>query len=187
MRFLLPNTSSSIGRLFARMGLTLLALLFFGGGALSAWQLGGAPLRDAWRSRNWQQVTATLEDVALSDMSAQGVKLTVIYRYRVDDREYQGNRYGPHVWMDNADAQREAYADLLYRRRTQAWVNPARPEEALLNRDVHWSVALMALPALGAAGLGAVLFWAAGVGNAANWQARWRAIRRRLNHRANPP
>jgi hypothetical protein len=176
MNFLLPHTTS----VFAKTGLLLLALLFLGGGTLSAWQLGAAPLWDAWRSRNWPSVAATLEDVALSHMSAQGVKLAVVYRYRVNGREYQGSRYGLHVWMDNADAQREAYGDLLYRRRIQAWVNPDRPEEALLNREIHWSVALMALPALGATGLGAILFWAAGVGHLANWQARLRAIRKKL-------
>jgi hypothetical protein len=182
MNFLLPHTTS----LVAKIGLLLLAFLFLAGGALAAWQLGGAPLWDAWRSRNWSPVTATLEDVTLGDMSSQGIKLTVLYRYQVEGEAYQGRRYGLHVWMDNADAQREAYADLLYRRRVAAWVNPEQPEEALLNRDIHWSVVLMALPALGAAGLGMILLWAASVGSMANWQARWRALRHRRDQRDKP-
>ncbi|MDR3323776.1 MAG: DUF3592 domain-containing protein [Zoogloeaceae bacterium] len=176
-RFLTPDVSSLAGRALAQGGIFLLALLFLGGGGLSAWHLGGAPLWDAWRSRDWPPVTAIMEDVSLSHMGAQGVRVSVLYRYPWEGQTFWGRRYGLHVWTDNADAQRAAYADLLFRRRTRAWVNPRHPEEALLNRDIHGSVVLMALPALGAVALGGVLFWAAGVGawrNVRVWRRRHR-------------
>ncbi len=178
MRLLIPNVSTAAGRALARAGLLLSALLFLAGGGLGVYLLGLQPLWDAWRSRDWQPVTVVLEQVDLGTSPGagnRGAQVAVSYRYRVAGREYQGSRYGPHVWMDNGDAQRAAYADLLYRRRAQAWVNPRDPGEALLSRELHWTVVALALPALGAAGLGALLLWAAVVGG----RDAWRAARRR--------
>ncbi|MDR3353190.1 MAG: DUF3592 domain-containing protein [Zoogloeaceae bacterium] len=160
MRLLFPDPSSAFGQALARLGLVLLALILLGGGGFAGWQLGGAPLWQVWRSRGWQPVMATLEDVTLSPMGAQGVHLTVRYRYAFAGHSHVGERYGPHLWMDNAEALKTAYGDLLFRQRARAWVNPAQTGEALLSRELHWSVLLMALPALAVMAAGGVLLWA---------------------------
>jgi hypothetical protein len=171
MRIFFPDPSSVLGQALARLGLVLLAFIFLAGGGFASWNLGGAPLWQVWKSRHWQPVTATLEDVTLTPMGAQGVHLVARYRYAFGGRSYTGGRYGPHLWMDNAEALRSAYGDLLFRRRAQVWVNPARPEEALLSREPHWSVVALALPALGVMSIGGVLLWAAVAGSLASLRA----------------
>lgn len=170
-RFRFPVAADT---LLLRVGLLLAALLLLGVGGSSVWRLGGAPLLDAWRSRDWLMVEARLEDVSLDYTWANGARVAVLYSYWAQGRRHRAGRFGLHEWRDNADAQREAYADLLYRHRLRAWVNPKRPQEALLNRDIHWSVVLLALPALAAAGFGCVIFWAAAVGARARWNDRRR-------------
>lgn len=163
-----------------RTGLVLVACLFLAGGSLATWFLALQPLADAWRSRHWQPITARVESVELGGgpgAGQRGVQVQVRYRYQVQGQTHVGTRFGLHGWVDNRDAQLEAYADLLYRRRVQAWYNPARPEEALLNRDLHWSIIAMGLPALGAALLGAVLLWAAVMAGLDAWRAAQRRKR----------
>lgn len=175
-----PDVSSAAGRSLARFGLLLLALLCLSGGGMATWYLGLQPLWDAWRSRDWQPVTVNIQEVQLGGGPGggnRGAKVMVSYRYRVADQVYEGSRFGLHVWMDNAEAQQAAYADLLYRRRAQAWVNPRDPAEALLNRDLHWSVLGMALPGLGAMAMGGLICWAAISGGLANWRAARRLKR----------
>ncbi|MDR2164839.1 MAG: DUF3592 domain-containing protein [Zoogloeaceae bacterium] len=170
-----PAGGSTGSSLMVRAGLVLSAFLLCGAGLSSAWRLGGAPLWDAWRSRDWTVVEARLEDVRLDYSLGRGTRVSVVYRYHFGGRTYRAGRYGAHDWMDSAEAQREAYADLLYRQRLRALVNPARPVEALLNRDIHWSVVVMSVPALAAAALGGVLLWAAFSGMLAGWRMRRRS------------
>ncbi|MGB4468638.1 MAG: DUF3592 domain-containing protein [Azovibrio sp.] len=156
-----------------RTGLVLVALLFVAGGGLSTWFLALQPLADAWRSRNWQPVTARVEAVDRGPSPGAGLRgwqLQVIYRYQVQGRRYESRRYGLHTWVDDHDAQQAAYVDLIYRRRVQAWYNPAAPGESLLNRDIHWNIVALGLPALGAVLLGALLLWAAAVAGWSAWQ-----------------
>lgn len=169
-----PDVSSSTGRLLARIGLVLLALICLGGGTIASYYMGIEPLYEAWRSRNWQPVNVRIEDVQLGDGPGggnRGAKVLVSYRYRFADLSYEGHRFGLHDWIDNAEAQKVAYADLLYTRNTRAWINPENPGEALLNRELHWSAMLMAIPALGIAAMGALILWAAIIGTLATWRA----------------
>lgn len=158
----------------ARIGLVLLALICLGGGAIASYYMGVEPLYQAWHSRNWVPVTVRIEDVQLDygpGGGNRGTKVLVSYRYRVADRIYEGHRFGLHDWIDNAEAQKAAYTDLLYTRNTRAWINPENPGEALLNRELHWSAMLMAIPALAIAGMGGLILWAAIVGTLATWRA----------------
>lgn len=169
---------SRAGAFTQRLSLVLVGFLFLAGGSLSTWFLALQPLADAWRSRDWKSVSAVLESVDLGAGPAGGqrsVKVLVRYRYQVQGQTYVGTRLGLHDWIDNREAQQEAYADLLYRRRVQVWYNPLQPGEAVLRRDIHWSIIALGLPALAAALMGGVLLWAATV---AGLDA-WRAARRR--------
>ncbi len=166
--------------LIPRTALVLAALLFVAGGSLSFWFLGVQPLWDAWRSQDWKPVTAQVQELSVGpgpDGGNRSLKVVVSYRYQVDGRSYLGHRYGLHGWMDNREAQQAAYEDLLYRHRVQAWFNPEDPAESLLNRDLHWTIVAMALPALGALLMGIVILWAAGVGSLATWRAALRLRR----------
>lgn len=145
---------------FARLGLVLLGILFAGGGSLAAWVCAGAPLVDAWQSRDWQPCPAELLSLDLE--TGASARLLVTYRYRLGGVTFIGTRYGLHAGPDDADAQRAAYVDLLYRRRLTAWVNPHAPHEALLDRRLHVPVLLLGIPALAMAALGGFILLAAG-------------------------
>jgi 3-deoxy-D-manno-octulosonic-acid transferase len=156
-----PDVATLSGRIQARAGLLLLAVVLLGGGLIGVWRLALSPLLDAWRSRDWVQVMAKIETLALAQ-DARGVQLRTRYAYRVEGVLYRASRYGLHRGTENAEAARAAYAELLYRNKVWVWVNPEAPGEALMNRDIHWSIIVFALPAVAAAALGALLFWAAG-------------------------
>ncbi len=180
MRLFMPNVSTPAGRTLARAGLVLLAVLSLAGGAMGVYFLGLQPLWDAWRSRDWQPVQARVLDVQLGGGPGggnRGAKVLVVYRYPAQGSWHEGRRFGLHLWMDNADAQKAAYGDLLYRQRVQAWYNPRNPGEALLDRELRGSVLVMALPALGLMALGGWILWAACLGGLATWRARRRLQR----------
>jgi len=147
-------------RVVARTGLLLLAIILFVGGWLALWQLVFAPLTDAWRSRDWPQVSARIESVQrVAEFG--GRQLQVRYRYHFANRVYHSERYGLYQAFADASALEAAYAELLYARHVPAWVNPDAPEEALLNRDLSWKPLFLVIPACGMVALGAALLWAA--------------------------
>jgi 3-deoxy-D-manno-octulosonic-acid transferase len=175
MMLLVPNVVILSGRILARAGLLLLALLLLGSGLIALWRLALSPLADAWRSRDWNQAMARIEILSLAQ-DARGARLQTRYAYQVDGVLYRASRYGLHADMDSAEAARAAYAELLYRDKTWVWVNPQAPEEALMNRDIHWLVVAFALPAVAVAALGALLLWAA----ASALCERYRESRRKM-------
>jgi hypothetical protein len=163
VNLLVADVATPAGRVIARAGLVLLAVILLCGGAFAARQLAVAPLRDAWRSRDWPRVIAKIDSVRLVT-GAQGSRLEVQYRYRINGEVHRAGRFGLYTWLTHAESLRQAYAGLLYAKTVHAWVNPSDPDEALLNRDIHWPIACMAIPALFTALLGAVLLWAAMMG-----------------------
>ncbi|MCL2021622.1 MAG: DUF3592 domain-containing protein [Betaproteobacteria bacterium] len=152
--------STRRNRVVARVGLLLLAIILFAGGLLFAWRLAFGPLVDVWRSKDWPLVSARIETVQLV-AGLEGRQLEVRYHYHFAGRTYYSERYGSYRWLADSAALEEAYAELLYAKNARAWVNPRDPGEALLNRDISWPVALMAIPACGMIFLGATLLWAA--------------------------
>jgi hypothetical protein len=163
MSFFSVDTSTLRGRVVARVGLLLLAIILLAGGLLAAWRLAFGPLVDVWRSRDWQPVSARVETVQLVG-GMEGRQLEVRYRYRFQGREYYSERYGLYRWRADSSPLEAAYAELTRAESVEAWVNPRDPGEAVLNRDISWPVMLMAIPACGMVFLGAALLWAAFVG-----------------------
>ena len=160
MALLVPNVETATGKFFARAGLLLLAVMMLAGGALSVWRLALAPLHDFWRSSDWRQVMTKIESARLQH-DLQGVRVQVRYSYKVDGVTYHSDRYGLYNNMGNAEAARAAYEELLFRRKAWAWVNPAAPEDALLERKIYPLTTLTAIPAAGVALWGAALLGAA--------------------------
>jgi hypothetical protein len=176
MSLFAPNVETASGRFLARAGLLLLAFMLLAGGALGIWRLALGPLYDFWRSRDWPQMMVKIETVSL-EQDLQGVRVRAQYVYRVNGVAYRSKRYGLYHNMGDAKAARAAYAELLFRRKAWAWVNPNAPEEAFLERKIFPTVTLVAIPATGVALLGAVLLWAAAT-------AFWQGLRER--RRKNP-
>jgi hypothetical protein len=152
--------STCQNRIVARTGLLLLAIILLTGGLLAVWQLAFAPMLLVWQSKDWPQVSARIETVQ-SVTGLEGRQLEVRYHYYFAGRKYRSERFGAYRWLADSTVLEKAYGELLYTKNAKAWVNPHAPEEALLNRDISWLVALMAIPACAMVFLGAALLWAA--------------------------
>ncbi|MDR0528188.1 MAG: DUF3592 domain-containing protein [Zoogloeaceae bacterium] len=172
-RFFAVDSGTLTGRVVARAGLSLLGPILLCGGLFAAWHLAFAPLLLAWQSRDWPLVPARLESARLVH-GLSGTALEARYCYRAAGKPYCASRYGLYVWRSDADTLRARYVDLLYQKNVRAYVNPARPEEALLDRRPHWPLFFMFLPALLTASLGGALCWAAMSGFWAAGREAWR-------------
>lgn len=93
------------------------------------------------RARNWVEVQATIESVELkhNDDSAQ-VRCT--YTYTFEGREFTGDRVSFKRGSDNIDTWQKDTYDRLRRHKERkesvaCYMNPDRPEEAVLDRDLR--------------------------------------------------
>ena len=156
-------------RLSAAAG-ALAALVLAGGlGYLGITGLVGT-IYDGWRAREWVKVKADLIRVEGNDAT---------YAYTWEGRKLTSSRVGAmrfrgtsevDDWDDRiADALATAQAE---KTPVTAWVNPADPTEAMLDREVRWLVIAILMPfAIGMAALGVGGFLALGA-RAIGWD--WR-------------
>jgi len=116
--------------------------------ALAVWQV--APTLVEWaRARSWVPVEATLLSVDL-DRSYGARRPTTHevrarYRYAVDGRTYEADRVALDRGKDNVgDYQTRMHAWLEEQARRMrtvtAWVDPADPAQAILDRDMRWGL-----------------------------------------------
>lgn len=144
-------------------------MLSFGGGGVF---FGVLPLldtvRQVWIVSDWVPVSAQVLDVRLDQHQGRKGGVTYLvkarYAYRHEGRDYESTRVGLEArpGADNIGDWHERWHDLLSDARAReqpvaAWVNPRRPEQAVLERRVRWGLALFRLPF-------ALLFTAVGVG-----------------------
>lgn len=158
-------------------------------------------LSTTWQARHWQPVAATVVEHEVV-RHRRAVSLHVLYRYEWAGRPYLGDRLGPEsdgrvggseavaAWSERlAQAQREA-------RPLTAWVDPAAPHRALLQRRPALAELVFMLPfALAFPGAGLALWglawalwrapanlpegeWVAGAASAWRWTAAlvWSAL-----------
>jgi hypothetical protein len=140
--------------------------LAFGAGGLV---VGVMPLNQilslALGSRHWEPVQATLLDVKLETGRKGTAAVHARYRYEFRGKSYESARVGTGVqssddigtwqrdWYRRLDAARDA------ERAVTAWVDPQRPDRALLDRAVRWGMVAFHIPfallftAIGVAGL----------------------------------
>lgn len=140
----------------------LLALPLLGLGGASAW-LAGKPLWDRTRSSDWVRVKA--EVVPGSFGTRPGEPGSTHFAYAVDGQRYQGRRLGPGgIFPDDLDEWRVDVAEDLAKAKAAGqslslWVDPARPADSMLHRDVPLDtlvLAGLAAAAFGLSGLGAL-------------------------------
>lgn len=134
-------------RLKERLGAAagaLAALVLAGGlGFLALWALGGT-IYDGWRANEWVKVRADLIRVDGNE---------AFYAYTWEGRKLTSSRVGSlrfggtsevDDWDDRiADALATAHAE---KKPVTAWVNPADPAEAMLDRQVRWMLILVLMP-----------------------------------------
>jgi hypothetical protein len=179
--------------------LVLVAVVMLVAGLLGLQLAVFAPVLDAWKTRNWVETTAILDDFKLlasdgspiaiisdpsitpeqraSVMPTGIIKISVRYHYYVENESYDGNRWGLFEGPDDGDAQRLAVARMHRKQEIQAWVNPNNPKESILNRDLHWGVMALGLPLLATVLVGLVIL---GYGAKTWWEVRSLAKRVQL-------
>ncbi|WP_348688708.1 DUF3592 domain-containing protein [Acidovorax soli] len=174
-------------RLLAMLFSGLFALVFGGVAYLGGLRPLGSSLHAAWEVRDWQPVPIQVLDASLDTHTGKKGQLShavrVRYRYEFRGRSYEASRVGldedglhdsvgdwHQRWLQRLQTAREGGTAL------QAWVNPRRPQRALLDRELRWPMLLLHLPfalVFPAISLGAALvFWRALSGSAA-----WRTDR----------
>lgn len=148
----------------AGKGLNYFGLIFVAIGlGVGLFMLGG-PVLTAMEARDWVPVQAQVLDSNLrvnrgSDSTTYRVEAR--YRYTYDGRAYTGDRVSLHKGSDNiGDYHQRWHSRLAHAQRNNqrltAWVNPADPTEALLDRELRW-------PLMGFMSIFAIVFTGAGL------------------------
>ncbi len=143
-----------------KLGSLVFAALFavlFGAGAL----MGGVlPLantaKQAFAVRDWVQAEAQIETADLkSHRGSKGSRTyqaTTTYRYTFGNRQFSGSRIGlSDKGSDNIGNWHQQWFERLNQakeneQKLTVWVNPNQPEQALLDRNVRWPIAMFHLP-----------------------------------------
>jgi len=133
---------SGPGRTLVGGCLVLFGLPFVGVGLL-ALGLFGKQLIDQRSAAGWEQVPARIESVILnesSDDESTAYSVDCRYSYEYAGRRYTGTRVSPDLGGSSDVRHQERFAILEEHRSSgrpfPAWVNPARPEESLLFREM---------------------------------------------------
>lgn len=154
---------------FGALAFCLLFALGFGAGGIFGGVLPLAEIvRTAWASRSWQPLPATVLEVELETGGKGTAAVHARYRYVVDGKPYESGRIGTgRGGMDNIGTwQHDWFRQLKAARDTgrpvTAWVDPARPWRAVLDRSVRWSMVAFHMPfALVFTGVGLAALWGA--------------------------
>jgi hypothetical protein len=148
--------------------LVLFGLAFLAPGLLMSW-LYFAGFAKWWAARQWVEVPCWIESAELrvSHDDSTTYQATASYRYIYQDRAYHGNRVGLSGGSDNIGSfQQRVHRELMQHtgprqqsaerdpsrigtKPFRCYVNPARPEDAMLYRELRWEMqAFMAIFAL---------------------------------------
>jgi hypothetical protein len=157
---------------FIIAGLAIGGFLYFP--AISTW----------WSARGWEEVPCWIEnaDMKTSRGSKGGTTYNAeaSYRYQYHGRTYHSEEVGLTGGSDNiGDFQQKAHAQIRAfagrERPFRCFVNPARPEQAVLFRDLRWGLMLLM-------SVFPLVFPLAGfaISISGGWQARKTALARRL-------
>jgi len=130
----------------------LFGLPFILGGLAAGWFLYYPAMSDWWSARGWEEVPCWIETTDLK--TTRGSKggstqqVTATYRYEYAGRTYHSDEVSFYGGSDNiGDFQQRAHAQIRahagQERAFCCYVNPARPEQAVLFRDLRWGLLLL--------------------------------------------
>ena len=136
------------------------------GVGMGVWLAG--TLATYFSARNWVETPARIVRTDLkvdAGNDAVAYQVTAEYLYEYGGQKYTGDRVGLSNGADNIGPfQQDAYRELSNHKKSQrpfrCYVNPARPAQALLYRDLRWeTVGLQAIFVLvfGGAGFGGLI------------------------------
>lgn len=160
-----------------RVALPLLGVVLMVAGLLGVVSFGVVPMLDAMRSRQWTPVVATLDWARIEPATVARNRplpaLAVRYSYRYGGVDFVGRRNDLHYGLDTPSAVQARLRQVEDGRALTAWVNPAAPEQAMLDRSLHWGVLLLSIPAALVALIGGLLVFG-GMVAWNDWRPLWR-------------
>lgn len=160
-----------------RVALPLLGVVLLVAGLLGVVSFGVVPTLDAMRSRQWTPVVATLDWARIEPATVARSRplptLAVRYSYRYGGVDFVGRRNDLHFGLDTPSAVQARLRQVEDGRALTAWVNPAAPEQAMLDRSLHWGVLLLSIPAALVALIGGLLVFG-GMVAWNDWRPLWR-------------
>lgn len=132
-------------------GLILFGLLFMAIGGVATWLLSFGVWQRVMQSADWPEVQAVIvssEVVVSRSSDSTNYRPHIVYRYRWQEREYTAENWSfirissGRGWAEDKVA--------AYRPGTEhtAWVNPADPDDAVLEREMGWWLLVTFLPLL---------------------------------------
>src|SRR5258706_12204589 len=93
------------------------------------------PAMQSLAARSWQDMTCTVLSSRVGE-HGNTYSVDVVYTYSIDGRAYQSNRYG---FLAGSSSGRAGKEEIVARypsgARVSCWVDPAHPDQAVLNRD----------------------------------------------------
>jgi hypothetical protein len=151
-----PRTSA-----VARAAVFLFFSIFLAAGAAFGIGAFGRPLLHMFAARHWQ--SASCEIISSRVQTNQGsdgsmYRVDVTYRYFVDDRGLVGNRYQFMDWSTSGSRGKAAIVGRLRPgTRTECWLNPANPGDAVIERgltaDLWFGLIPLVFISIGGAGM----------------------------------
>jgi len=158
-----PPLFTSLGVIVVRVGLPLIGVALLMTGLIGVVSYGVLPTIDAWSSRHWQPVEATIESVSLSPPPSRFhprlETLDIRYEYTVDGTAHVGTRYDPHSGQYAHPQNSEILASLKTSPKITVWVDPENPEDAMVLRELRLPVLVFVVPALGLALAGGLMLF----------------------------
>ncbi len=128
--------------------LFLLGIPFLVGGITLTVFVYKPMIMDWFSARHWEETTAEILSADLK--RSRGSKGSVTYEaratytYAFRGATFTASRVGFSVGSDNiGDYHQRAMKNLVVGARVPCWVNPARPEEAVLIRELRWGLAML--------------------------------------------
>ncbi|WP_193161258.1 DUF3592 domain-containing protein [Microbulbifer hainanensis] len=131
-----------------RLGGTLFGGLFFLVGLALFIMFTGRPLVERMQMQSWQPMRAEILEAGLEshrdDDGDTTYRATALYRYTFAGNRYQNNRLSVQTGFNSyqQDLYQRLSAAQHQGRAVNGWVDPEDPYEALLNRDIRWSLVL---------------------------------------------
>ncbi len=174
-----PPLRSRILEILLRTLLPFFGVALLAGGLVGVVTFAFLPLTDSLLSRNWEPIQARVESVGVRAPSvAIPLALDLVevnYRYDFEGQSYVGQRFGPHGLLESHKASLAFVASVQADPLITIWIDPDRPESAMVHRDLNWNVVALSLPALVFCFLGALMVMTGMV----IWNDRRSVLRRR--------
>ncbi len=122
--------------------------IFFLVGLLASYGTLVVPIRSYWSAQSWTQRPCVILSTELKEVRGDDNttwKAAFSYRYQFGNQQYVGNQDNAFSSSGSRTNAQRRLDQLPVGTETFCWVNPRQPQQALLDRSLQWSTALVGL------------------------------------------